>query len=67
MKVLVTGCAGFLGYHVCGKLLARGDKVVGLDVLDSFYDPALKLINAADLRRMGEGFHFMQGTFWMRN
>lgn len=61
MKVLVTGCAGFLGYHVCGKLLARGDEVVGLDVLDSFYDPALKLINAADLRRMGEGFHFMQG------
>ncbi len=31
MKVLVTGAAGFIGYHVCERLLARGDTVIGLD------------------------------------
>src|SRR5690606_4044159 len=42
MKVLVTGAAGFIGYHVSLKLLERGDEVVGLDNLNDYYDPALK-------------------------
>ncbi len=42
MKHLVTGAAGFIGYHVCERLLARGDDVVGLDNLNDYYDPALK-------------------------
>jgi len=42
MKHLVTGAAGFIGYHVCERLLARGDVVVGLDNLNDYYDPALK-------------------------
>lgn len=42
MKVLVTGCAGFIGMHVARQLLARGDEVVGIDNLNDYYDPQLK-------------------------
>jgi UDP-glucuronate 4-epimerase len=42
MKVLVTGAAGFIGFHVAQRLLQRGDTVVGLDNLNDYYDPALK-------------------------
>ena len=42
MTVLVTGAAGFIGYHVCRALLARGIRVVGIDNLNDYYDPALK-------------------------
>jgi UDP-glucuronate 4-epimerase len=41
-KILVTGAAGFIGYHVSQKLLDRGDQVVGLDNLNDYYDPKLK-------------------------
>ena len=49
MKILVTGCAGFIGMHVCERLLARGDEVVGIDNLSDYYDVALK---AARLERL---------------
>ena len=49
--VLVTGAAGFIGAAVCQRLLARGEQVVGLDNLNSYYDPALK---QARLDRLGE-------------
>ncbi len=42
MKVLVTGSAGFVGFHVAKALLQRGDAVVGFDVVNSYYDPTLK-------------------------
>jgi UDP-glucuronate 4-epimerase len=42
MKVLVTGAAGFIGYHTARRLLERGEQVVGLDNLNSYYDPNLK-------------------------
>lgn len=42
MKVLVTGCAGFIGMHVCHKLLSRGDVVVGVDNMNDYYDVSLK-------------------------
>lgn len=42
MKILVTGCAGFVGYHVAQALLARGDTVVGADNLNDYYDVRLK-------------------------
>ncbi len=41
-KILVTGAAGFIGYHTSERLLARGDEVVGLDNLNDYYDPTLK-------------------------
>jgi UDP-glucuronate 4-epimerase len=40
--ILVTGAAGFIGYHVARRLLARGDEVVGVDNVNDYYDPALK-------------------------
>jgi UDP-glucuronate 4-epimerase len=47
MKVLVTGAAGFIGSHLCERLLARGDRVVGLDSFDLFYPRTIKLKNLA--------------------
>lgn len=41
-KTLVTGCAGFIGYHVSKELLARGEEVIGIDNLNSYYDVSLK-------------------------
>jgi UDP-glucuronate 4-epimerase len=43
MKILVTGSAGFIGYHLCVALLNRGYKVTGLDNLNAYYDQSLKL------------------------
>ena len=42
MKILLTGAAGFIGMHVASKLLKRGDSVIGIDNLNSYYDPELK-------------------------
>ncbi len=42
MKILVTGAAGFIGYHVSKRLLERGDEVIGIDNLNDYYDPRLK-------------------------
>ncbi|WP_424934669.1 NAD-dependent epimerase [Amaricoccus macauensis] len=54
MKTLVTGSAGFIGFHVAKALLARGDAVVGLDVVNDYYDPALKEARLAELERLAE-------------
>ena len=42
MKILVTGAAGFIGFHVASRLLDRGDEVIGIDNLNSYYDVQLK-------------------------
>ena len=42
MTILVTGAAGFIGYHVCAKLLDRGESVIGVDDLNAYYDVRLK-------------------------
>ena len=51
MQTLVTGNAGFIGFHVARALLSRGDAVVGLDVVNDYYDPALKEARLAELER----------------
>lgn len=50
MKVLVTGAAGFIGYHVARRLLERGDAVVGVDNLNDYYDVNLKHARLARLK-----------------
>ena len=50
MKILVTGCAGFIGMHVAQRLLERGDEVAGVDNLNAYYDPALKAARLARLQ-----------------
>lgn len=43
MKILVTGFCGFIGYHVCKKLLELGHTVIGIDNFNTYYDPQIKL------------------------
>jgi UDP-glucuronate 4-epimerase len=49
MKVLVTGAAGFVGFHTAKRLLERGDEVVGIDNINSYYAPELKFGRLAEL------------------
>lgn len=49
MKILVTGAAGFIGFHVCQELLAQGHTVVGLDNLNTYYEVTLKYNRLAQL------------------
>jgi len=58
MKFLVTGAAGFIGFHTAKALLDRGDEVIGLDNLNSYYDVKLKKARLAQLQgRNGFTFH----------
>jgi UDP-glucuronate 4-epimerase len=59
MKVLVTGAAGFIGFHTARKLLARGEEVVGLDNLNEYYDVRLKRARLALLEAL-PGFRFVK-------
>lgn len=57
MPILVTGAAGFIGFHASQALLARGHEVVGVDSLNDYYDPALKQARLAELKKQ-PGFRF---------
>jgi len=64
MTTLVTGAAGFIGFHVAGRLLARGERVIGIDCLNNYYSVQLKRDRLADLaRRHGDAFRFIQVDF----
>jgi UDP-glucuronate 4-epimerase len=60
MNVLVTGAAGFIGSHLCERLVSRGDRVVGLDNFDGFYPRPIKEKNLAALRR-NPAFRLVEG------
>jgi UDP-glucuronate 4-epimerase len=51
LKILLTGAAGFIGFHTARKLLARGDEVIGLDNLNDYYDPNLKRARLSILQK----------------
>src|SRR5690349_18353365 len=61
MKVLVTGAAGFIGFHVTRRLLARGDHVTGLDNVNSYYDVTLKE-KRIDLLSDSQAFKFVKAS-----
>ena len=62
MKVLVTGAAGFIGFHLILKLLSRGDEIIGIDNLNDYYDPALKQsrLNVIDKHSKSANFNFIK-------
>ena len=58
MKLLVTGAAGFIGFHTANALLERGDEVIGVDNLSAYYDVKLKEARLSRLQgRNGFSFH----------
>jgi UDP-glucuronate 4-epimerase len=64
--VLVTGAAGFIGFHVTARLLERGEQVIGLDSLNAYYDPALKRARLAHFDGH-RGFTFVQADVAQRD
>ncbi|MEA3009034.1 MAG: UDP-glucuronate 4-epimerase [Sphingomonadales bacterium] len=63
MKILVTGAAGFIGYHVSDRLLRRGDEVIGIDNFNDYYSVALKRDRVAKLRREHDRFDLLEVDF----
>ena len=65
MAILVTGAAGFIGYHLCNKLLDQNESVIGFDNLNNYYDVNLKKDRIKNLTKKAyEGkkiFHFIKG------
>ncbi|HEU0217892.1 MAG TPA: SDR family NAD(P)-dependent oxidoreductase, partial [Stellaceae bacterium] len=59
MALLITGSAGFIGYHLAERLLAAGHQVIGIDNLNDYYDVSLKRARLARLER-NNGFTFYQ-------
>ncbi|HEV7462707.1 MAG TPA: NAD-dependent epimerase [Methyloceanibacter sp.] len=65
MRVLVTGAAGFIGYHTASRLIDRGHEVIGLDNLNSYYDVSLKEARVARLKER-ERFRFIKADLGNR-
>src|SRR3712207_1830483 len=63
MTVLVTGAAGFIGFHVSLRLLRRGDSVIGIDNVNDYYSPKLKRDRLAELGREPGSFRFIEVDF----
>ena len=60
MTILITGAAGFIGFHLSRRLLSEGNTVIGLDNLNDYYDPELKKARLKQLEPMS-GFRFIRG------
>jgi UDP-glucuronate 4-epimerase len=64
MTTLVTGAAGFIGFHVSNALLSRGEQVIGIDSLNDYYSVALKQDRIVELKTaFGDAFSFVQVDF----
>src|SRR5215469_18758354 len=61
MHFLVTGGAGFIGSHVCERLLRDGHRVWTFDDLNDFYDPQLKRRNLSEIQALAKPFEFVHG------
>ena len=64
MSILVTGAAGFIGFHLSRRLLKEGVDVIGIDNLNSYYDPVLK---EARLQELSSSANSSKGDFYFCN
>ena len=53
-RVLITGAAGFIGFHTCIRLLSEGFEVIGIDNLNNYYDEKLKKNRLKDLKKFSK-------------
>ena len=51
-RILITGAAGFIGFHLCKKLIEKNEFVIGLDNMNSYYDPKLKKSRINELSKL---------------
>ena len=59
MPICITGAAGFIGFHLCKRLLNEGENIVGIDNLNNYYDKSLKLDRLKNLKNIKNGsFNF---------
>ena len=58
-KILITGCAGFIGYHISTKLCEENFQVIGLDNLNSYYDVNLKKDRVRNLKINTKKFYIL--------
>ena len=66
-KIFVTGAAGFIGYHLCKKLLENNFSVIGLDNLNKYYDVKLKKDRLKSIKSTSKSWYFFQGSLEDRN
>ena len=59
MTILVTGSSGFIGFHICKKLIQNGEKVVGFDNMNNYYDKTLKENRLSELRKIADEDKFI--------
>ena len=66
MKILLTGCAGFIGYHLTSKLINENHKVIGLDSMNKYYDINLKKYRLGNLKN-NKSFIFIKDALKDKN
>ena len=59
MTILVTGSSGFIGFHICKKLIQNGEKVIGFDNMNNYYDKTLKENRLSELRKIADEDKFI--------
>ena len=61
MKILVTGCVGFIGFHLSRKLILNGHTVIGVDSINNYYGVKIKLDRLKILKKISKKFIFKKG------
>ena len=62
MKILVTGCVGFIGFHLSRKLILNGHTVIGVDSVNNYYGVKIKLDRLKNIKKNQKNFFLKKGT-----